>query len=229
MPAYLTHQPLRSAKAVGIEYMAVGNSSEQTRVYNSTFTASDGSEYQGTVTMVYRVNEDLEPVGEIGFSIQIHGVQQAPVKINVPQGHPTGMTDGDVFAAFEPTDWNIDTVRAITLAPGMPQATRIDLPDTQTSGTTPVDGGWSPWGDWGECESGSDSDDDATYRIKRRTCTNPAPQHGGAPCTGNAERKEECAYIEVLGMELSKMQFYAGTVATVALVAVLLNNQSQRR
>jgi C1A family cysteine protease len=49
---------------------------------------------------------------------------------------------------------------------------------------TPVDGGWSPWSDWSECQGG--------FQYRERTCTNPAPSDGGKPCTGPAQETRAC-------------------------------------
>jgi len=52
----------------------------------------------------------------------------------------------------------------------------------------PLDGGWSRWGDWSECTAkcggGSQS--------RNRTCTEPAPAHGGLQCEGGTEETREC-------------------------------------
>ena len=50
---------------------------------------------------------------------------------------------------------------------------------TTSSPTDPIDGGWSAWGTCSkECGGGTQT----------RTCTNPAPAHGGKPCSGAASR-----------------------------------------
>merc|ERR1719422_1048713 len=43
-----------------------------------------------------------------------------------------------------------------------------------------VDGNWSPWGAWSAC---SVTCENGTY-THTRSCSNPAPAHGGASCTG---------------------------------------------
>ena len=51
-----------------------------------------------------------------------------------------------------------------------------------------VDGVWTAWGSWGQCTvtcGGGKS-------TKTRTCTNPRPQHGGAPCAGADNSKKDC-------------------------------------
>ncbi|XP_010714379.1 complement component C8 alpha chain [Meleagris gallopavo] len=49
---------------------------------------------------------------------------------------------------------------------------------------TETDGHWSCWSSWTPCQSGS--------RHRSRQCTNPAPQHGGAPCVGRDEQSSSC-------------------------------------
>ena len=42
----------------------------------------------------------------------------------------------------------------------------------------PVDGSWSAWSGWGGCDS-------ECSKIRSRTCTDPPPFGGGAPCPDN--------------------------------------------
>ncbi|XP_066909269.1 semaphorin 5c [Halyomorpha halys] len=53
----------------------------------------------------------------------------------------------------------------------------------------PVDGGWSAWSAWAPCEM-SESGDNCLCAT--RTCDNPAPSRGGAPCTGLSVRVANC-------------------------------------
>merc|ERR1739848_610977 len=50
------------------------------------------------------------------------------------------------------------------------------------------DGGWTEYGDWSACsaECGGGT------QTRTRTCTNPAPAHGGADCEGENEEIQEC-------------------------------------
>uniref|UniRef100_A0A8C2TK84 Complement C8 alpha chain n=1 Tax=Coturnix japonica TaxID=93934 RepID=A0A8C2TK84_COTJA len=50
--------------------------------------------------------------------------------------------------------------------------------------STETDGRWSCWSSWTPCQSGS--------RHRSRQCTNPAPQHGGAPCMGRDVQSSSC-------------------------------------
>jgi hypothetical protein len=45
----------------------------------------------------------------------------------------------------------------------------------------PIDGGWS---DWGACSV--DCTTDGSGGTQTRSCTNPAPQYGGADCVGDS-------------------------------------------
>lgn len=51
-----------------------------------------------------------------------------------------------------------------------------------------VDGAWSSWL-WSSCSSTCGSG----WRIKGRTCTNPAPLNGGKPCSGHNHFQESCS------------------------------------
>ncbi|XP_045352374.1 SCO-spondin-like [Leopardus geoffroyi] len=59
----------------------------------------------------------------------------------------------------------------------------------------PVPGGWCPWSEWTACSQPCRSQ----TRTRSRACACPAPQHGGAPCPGEAgeagaqHQKETCS------------------------------------
>lgn len=52
-----------------------------------------------------------------------------------------------------------------------------------------VNGGWSNFGDWGECSVTCGSG----VQARSRSCTNPPPAYGGAGCTGTDKQTRECA------------------------------------
>ena len=54
--------------------------------------------------------------------------------------------------------------------------------------TNLVDGRWSDNDAWSECTKPCGTG----TQTRTRTCTNPAPQYGGADCTGTAEETQEC-------------------------------------
>ena len=51
-----------------------------------------------------------------------------------------------------------------------------------------VDGGLSDWGDWSAC---SPHCGEGT-QTRTRTCTHPAPAHGGADCVGERTQTQSC-------------------------------------
>ncbi|KAK3095044.1 hypothetical protein FSP39_009582, partial [Pinctada imbricata] len=52
----------------------------------------------------------------------------------------------------------------------------------------PIDGAWGSWASWGTCSltCGGGTQD------RSRTCTNPAPQYGGANCPNSATSRQDC-------------------------------------
>ncbi|XP_039109837.1 SCO-spondin-like [Hyaena hyaena] len=61
----------------------------------------------------------------------------------------------------------------------------------------PVPGGWCPWSEWTACSQPCRGQ----RRSRSRACACPAPQHGGAPCPGDAgeagaqHQKEPCPSV----------------------------------
>uniref|UniRef100_A0A6B2EKI6 Putative semaphorin n=1 Tax=Phlebotomus kandelakii TaxID=1109342 RepID=A0A6B2EKI6_9DIPT len=51
-----------------------------------------------------------------------------------------------------------------------------------------VDGGWGPWGAFGDCSAPCGGG----FRIRRRKCDNPTPQYGGVDCPGCSIDYEIC-------------------------------------
>merc|ERR1711881_517301 len=56
----------------------------------------------------------------------------------------------------------------------------------------PVNGGYSTWSDWSEC----DTDCGGGSQSRSRTCTNPEPANGGADCAGIGDASEQQACNE---------------------------------
>ncbi|XP_078352100.1 thrombospondin-2-like [Oculina patagonica] len=56
------------------------------------------------------------------------------------------------------------------------------------NGPCAVDGGWSDFGEWGECSVTCGGG----IKERTRTCTNPPPAHGGKDCVGNNKEEQEC-------------------------------------
>jgi len=56
------------------------------------------------------------------------------------------------------------------------------------NGPCPVDGGWGEFTEWSECGVSCGGGE----HTRTRVCNNPAPEHGGADCTGDASETEAC-------------------------------------
>ncbi|XP_078377130.1 SCO-spondin-like isoform X1 [Oculina patagonica] len=52
----------------------------------------------------------------------------------------------------------------------------------------PVNGRWSQWGDWCKCSKTCGTGN----QNRKRTCSNPPPQHGGKQCKGPSEQTKSC-------------------------------------
>ena len=52
---------------------------------------------------------------------------------------------------------------------------------------TLVNGGWSDWGSWSNCDSRTGK------RERSRLCNFPSPKNGGYGCSGNGQSQELCA------------------------------------
>ncbi|XP_043238645.1 semaphorin-5B-like [Amphibalanus amphitrite] len=55
----------------------------------------------------------------------------------------------------------------------------------------PVDGAWTHWSDWQSCQQADGADSDMC-QCRRRTCSQPAPANGGAPCRGLTTQVANC-------------------------------------
>ena len=60
--------------------------------------------------------------------------------------------------------------------------------DEEEDTNSPLDGAWSCWTDWSACSA----DCGGGNQTRTRTCTNPAPAHGGAQCEGNSSETQNC-------------------------------------
>ena len=51
-----------------------------------------------------------------------------------------------------------------------------------------VSGGFTNWTDWSEC----DNECGSGQQEQTRSCSNPAPQHGGEDCSGETRKLQDC-------------------------------------
>lgn len=53
----------------------------------------------------------------------------------------------------------------------------------------PQAGGWSSWGQWGECSRSCGTG----VQFRTRQCDNPRPAYGGSSCSGDSEEFRLCS------------------------------------
>ena len=60
----------------------------------------------------------------------------------------------------------------------------------------PIDGEWSSWSDFGDCEQTELPDNQLWYKKRSRTCDNPEPKFGGSTCYGSSDDSSMCEPID---------------------------------
>ncbi|XP_057298019.1 SCO-spondin-like isoform X2 [Hydractinia symbiolongicarpus] len=56
----------------------------------------------------------------------------------------------------------------------------------------PINGHWSPWSSFEDCSKSCGNG----VTSRTRTCTNPAPKHGGKSCVGSSDESKTCKIVE---------------------------------
>ena len=64
----------------------------------------------------------------------------------------------------------------------------IEILFTNTFLAFPVDGSWTSWGSWASCSETCGGG----VQSRTRSCSNPAPQYGGANCVGMSSSTQRC-------------------------------------
>uniref|UniRef100_A0A8W8N8U6 TNFR-Cys domain-containing protein n=1 Tax=Magallana gigas TaxID=29159 RepID=A0A8W8N8U6_MAGGI len=63
--------------------------------------------------------------------------------------------------------------------------------DSCSCESDPIDGVWSQWGSWSSCSVTCGPG----RQTRARSCTNPAPAHGGLSCSGNSYEERSCSQV----------------------------------
>ena len=97
------------------------------------------------------------------------------------------------------------TARLIELAMSRSNPGRLPAPQYEIETTCdisiPVDGGYSDFGDWSACSVPCGEG----TQTRTRTCTNPAPAHGGADCVGEASQTQTCKENDCPGFNIASI------------------------
>ena len=59
-----------------------------------------------------------------------------------------------------------------------------------------VDGQWTSWTNWTECDKACDEG----HQIRIRRCANPPPLYNGEPCVGNDIETQACTIVPCPGI-----------------------------
>lgn len=68
----------------------------------------------------------------------------------------------------------------------------------RTTSDCPVDGGWTRWGEWENCQGQCGQ---VGHQIRKRLCTNPTPHNDGYDCRGKHEEMRSCQILGTSRME----------------------------
>ncbi|KAL9952095.1 hypothetical protein ACROYT_G039302 [Oculina patagonica] len=112
-----------------------------------------------------------------------------------PQNHPDSYDhcyDEDVSASFDNKGWS-ECKQAGYYMTGVYKSTCesiycIEKFKCCRMKKAAVNGGWSNFGDWGQCSAACGPG----QQERSRTCTNPPPSNGGAQCSGSNKETREC-------------------------------------
>ena len=69
-----------------------------------------------------------------------------------------------------------------------------------------VDGKWADWSNWGQCSVTCGTGN----QQRTRTCTNPAPEHGGLDCVGNSSETDKSCVLDPCPSELKIILYCVG-------------------
>ena len=76
---------------------------------------------------------------------------------------------------------------------------------------TAVDGVWTDWGHWNQCDVSCGSG----TSTRTRSCTNPPPAHGGDDCHGPSQETSKCMLAHCPGNRLLNLEQYQTSGITV--------------
>ena len=78
--------------------------------------------------------------------------------------------------------------------------------------TNDVNGGWSPWSQWTDCDTLCDGG----LQTRERHCNNPSPSGRGQPCMGHSRETRTCNTHSCQGEYISLYEFVTCTRGTRA-------------
>lgn len=85
-----------------------------------------------------------------------------------------------------------------------------------------VDGGWTDWSSWSACSA---SCGQHAVRTKRRSCSNPSPQHGGRVCVGEDIMMDDCPTTKCSRSGLSTWSVFLFIYVTLRFICSRLMSE----
>ncbi|XP_060654439.1 semaphorin-5B isoform X1 [Drosophila nasuta] len=101
------------------------------------------------------------------------------------------VSQSSCFNAMDPyCGWNELVERCTPLDPTVQQPWLQPSTFSCPVLNAPIDGGWSAWSEWQDCQQHEEPDSNCLCR--QRNCNNPQPQHGGVGCEGISTQVTNC-------------------------------------
>ena len=101
---------------------------------------------------------------------------------------PYGILLNSCFSKGSFQNTKYDELIVNTFSENVLKFKEIEILLTNTFLTLSVDGSWTSWGSWASCSETCGGG----VQSRTRSCTNPAPQYGGANCVGMSSSTQRC-------------------------------------
>ncbi|MGM0438931.1 MAG: Ltp family lipoprotein [Patescibacteria group bacterium] len=129
------------------------------------------------------------------FGITTETTEKVDPELDVPK------SESDVVENKESREESITEEVKEVEQPTQTDTTKIEEEsESEPEKPKPIDGGWSRWSKWSECQINPPDLECGESRvegekIRTRTCDDPKPAYGGEKCVGLSEETESCEIV----------------------------------